>query len=219
MRLRFPYCKHRSIKEYFSAPLCEREKWGFYLKPLFLPQSHFKDLCSENVPLEGWELFYAKIRKCYPVQWFIREWLLSLDNPAWFFFWVRQRRLQEFRWKVKLFFKPCSPRFRKFWPRHEYRDLVEVIREANFALILDFWFEEFEGYSYDDSVEDSSKEFEKWMRESVAWITVGRKNVEQEFYETCIKDFQTAKKIREKRRKRDEEILVQMMKYRQFFWT
>ncbi len=73
--------KVNSVEEFFSLNIKNREFFGFYLKPEALPWEQMIET-EEN----GWDFFYKEIKKQYPIQYFLREWIFSLNNPVVSFF-------------------------------------------------------------------------------------------------------------------------------------
>jgi len=222
-----------SIEKYFALPKDQRERFGLYLTPHSLP---FDPFDKQNI---GWGEFYRKIRQEYPIQWFLREWIFSLDNPIILFFKRIQWKLSDWKYNIKRFIKPCNPRFRKAHPRWAYSDTVELARDVNFALILDFWYEEVVDGPVDWQSEPHHKEFYDWLTGAVNWIEIGRPALVEErekeadiaFDKSCksqnVKEDKPSfddiygKEISLEREiyNRDTKILQEFVEKREWFWT
>ena len=217
----FPYVKVKSATEYFNLPKEKREKFGFYLKPFSLPSKLFSK--SDD----GWEVFEERIRREYPVQGWIREWFLSLDNPVYSFFGHLKSNLRKARLSVKHTFCPAHPRFRKEYPRHIWRDLSEAMVDINLALILDFWYEEIIDGHVDWTYHP---EFYEWIKGAVHYIEVVRPDIEDQISK-AFKDVKTFADMtyNEKYKKIDNleaelyrldtKIIKEMIENRVYFWT
>ena len=138
--MKIPSIKVHSVEGYFQLPKADREFHGLYRKPYALPLGF---LCGRRFGKEqGWSDWEARIRKEYPLQWFFREWLTSWDNPVYALVTQIRMRYSDIHYNVKRFISPLYPRFRKAFPRHAYKEISVASVEINFALILDFWYEE-----------------------------------------------------------------------------
>jgi len=163
--------KVNSAAEYFLLPKSERtNKFGFYKVPCFLPWTY-----NNPESDEGWDAFKREIRKQFPIQWFFRDWLLSLDNPVifWYYKFIGWP-LRDFKWALRLFCKPLFPRWRKALPRHQYMDICELVVLANFALIQDFFYEEADKGIVDWNATPAHKKFFRELKKAIRWIEVER---------------------------------------------
>lgn len=220
----FPNVHCKGVDDYFELPKSKREKFGIYLTPYALP--------SEILDKEkkGWSSWSKIIRKKYPVQGWIREWFFSYDNPLYRFIRITSMKFNSFYYNIKRFFKPCSPRFFKSWRRWEYMDKVEAIQIVNFAMIQDFWHDEINRDYVDWESDTAHKIFYEWIKSAISWIEVERQICEnrlseayniahkkntKNYYEKYSEVHEIEKLIDEK----DEQILIDMIKYRKFFWT
>ena len=223
---KLPYVDVSSVEEYFSLPKNKREKCGLYLRPFALPWEIFKDTPKE----EGWDFFYSKIKKEYPMQWFFREWLFGLDNPCISVFYKYVLwPYKEFRYAAIRWFNPLHPRWRKSLLRHQYKDIQELVVDSNFALIRDFYWEEVVDGFVDWEADDKHKEFYEQLVANVHWIeeTLPRldekyythltnaSNIEGDFYTKYRNSIAVEKEIED----RKTEILTWFIKNRGFFWT
>lgn len=224
-----PLYKISSVEAYFALPKSEREKWGLYRKPFALPSELFNK--SET---GGWGAFERQIRKEYPIQGFLREWLFTTENPVNWFFYRIYRRYRDIKYAIKKFFRPAHPRFRKVYPRHKWMDVHYAVEEINLALLLDFWYEEvvdglvkWNGDRYHRAVYD-------FLKKSVYWIEKTRPRLEAQiqaehkkihaYYEQGIKKTYEQKygrinRIEKQIQDKITEIIVKMAKYRPYLWT
>lgn len=222
----FPHVPKSSVTDYFNLPRHERTKWGVYLKPYALPLENFSTKGEM-----GWDTWSKRIRKEFPIQGWFREWFLSWDNPLYAFIKRIHMRRIDMKYAIKNFIDPHGKRYRKVWPRHKWLDITDVIRESNFALILDFWYDEVSrGYVNWESSEQHV-EFYDWLKKSVEWIDKGRpaaskqydieltlasNNKSDEPYDVKYKKVNEIENIIEQT---DTRILNKMIEYRGFFWT
>lgn len=207
-----------SVEKYFALPKSQREWHGIYRLPIGLPA----DFMSDNPSEKGWDEFSRRIRTEYPIQGFIREYLLSYDNPIYALFGRAIYRIKGYKYNIKRFFVPCSPRFRAVWPRWQYKDTSEAIIDVNFALILDFWHEEIVDNNHVDwSADTKGREFYNWIKSAVNYIEVYRVKHQKALDKAYdIKDgYKTVRMYEDLIRNTDTEILKKMVEYREYFWT
>ena len=211
-----------SVQEYFSLSKSEREVFGFYKMPFSLPWSIYDDN-------DGWDAFYKKIAKEYPIQYFFRVWLFSFSNPLYAF---AKRRVcwpyANLRAAIHHLLKPCCPRWRKTLPRQRYSDIVNLIVESNFNLILDFYYEEVENGHVDWQADDDHRKFYNTLVNTVKWIEHEQKILEQKSMDIlaiALKDKQYKEKhseydaIEKQIEDKKTEILKWMIENREYFWT
>jgi len=218
--------KVNSVEEYFALPKQDREVHGFYRIPYALPWERFQS--TET----GWDAFYKKIKKEYPVQYFFRHWLPSLDNPIVSIFkryvsWP----LNDLKYNIIRWIKPVHPRWRKSLPRHKYADISHLIVESNFALICDFYHEEVVSGWVDWESDEPHKTFYNKLVEYVNWIEKERSKIEDSYWEAMdisgknveptsysIK-YAEPNKIETLRLSKETEILTWFINNRGFFWS
>ena len=214
------YVKAESVDDYFSLPKKEREKYGIYISPLTLPWTGSAD--------SGWDEWSRLIRKEYPVQGFIREWLFSYDNPVYAFISRTEDKLRDFKYSVKHLLKPACPRFRKAYPRHQWKDITQAVVDVNFALILDFYYEEVMDGHVDWESTPCHKEFMKGLIYAVEWIEEGLPRLDEDLrveYERVNPDlpyadaYQKVVEIEKEIETKITEILKFFIDNRGFFWT
>jgi hypothetical protein len=222
------FLKHvsvNSVDEYFALPTNEREHWGLYRKPYALPMDK---LLGGN--LRGWDAWEKQIKSQYPVQWFFREWFTSYKNPVYSFIMGFYYNYTELKYAIKRFIKPFYPRFRKAFPRHKYSDVSEVLRNVNFALLLDFWYEEMVDGVVNWNSNQTHKKFYRDVKNAVKYIEVERPALEKKSTDELLKTISKKKgtfderyakydALEEKINQKDRELLVWMMQQREMFWT
>lgn len=223
--------KIESVDEYFALPKEKREYKGFYRVPFALPSSLFPNKEGEK----GWEDFYKEIKKRYPIQYFFREYLTSIDNPLMYIWKIKiSAPFFHFKYAVKRFFNPILPRWRKTLKRHQYSDICEIIRTSNFNLILDFYYEEVVDGVVDWNADDLHQKAYKEIIETVKWIEEEREKAVEKSYELLDKsnrkykedgtvDYKSTYKEHDELesfiKNKDTEILKWMIDNRDFFWT
>lgn len=188
----------KTSKEWFNLPQEKREKWGFwYLVPFGL-EMKFGDggemLCE-------WDSFYREIKKRYPIQYFLRE-----------FVWQGLRGLykwhiKEYFYKTLYIFKPLHKDIRSKIPRTEWRDITSLIEDVNFQFIISFAKEARES-SIDWNYNKEHKEFYSWLIKTEDFLLNELPKTEE------LIPGQEDKVEKEK-----EKILINLIKYRHFFWT
>jgi hypothetical protein len=232
--MKIPSIKVSGVEEYFSLPLKERTWHGLYKEPYSLP------FCWGSDQEDGWESFYKKIQKEFPIQWFVRRWISSFDNPITlalykYVFWP----YRDFKWAVQNWLKPCFPRWRKVLPRHKYSDITEMIVDSNFALILDFYHEEVVDGHVDWNSDEIHKKFKKELEKNVLWIEKGREKLQEKIDKALSesnanrkfinknskktfdyeKTYKQHNKLEKQKKDKINEILKWMIDNREFFWT
>jgi hypothetical protein len=226
MKRLLPYINVQDVDEYFNLPREKRTKLGLYLVPYTLPFEMF----SRNNQ-KGWDGWEAGIRKEFPIQWFVREWCFSCDNPLYLLGVVIHRHLRDAWYNIKRMFKPVAPRFRKAWKRWEYRDIADAIADVNFALIQDFYHEEVESSEFVDWSSSSTSEFFTWLKGAIQWIEIDRKDLIKEIdvqQSNAFRDksdtpyaekYRYYNSLNNKLVEEDTKILTEMIKYRDYFWS
>lgn len=206
--------KVNSVEEYFALTKKEREHFGFYKTPAYLPSEMF----TPNV--KGWKSFYDEIKKQYPIQWFFREWIFSPENPIYWFFKSNHFRFLDFKYSIRNFIKPSYPRWRKTLPRHKYSDISEVFVNSNFNLILDFYHEEASKGYIDWEYDESHRNFYFTLSSYVKWIEEDRgvfsKKMEDLLTEKNFSEYDNIEKII---KEKESEILKWFVDNKDFFWT
>ena len=229
------YVNVHSVQDYFNLPKQERERFGLYRKPFALPCEWLQTRTGAKIGTikpekQGWATWEAEIRRRYPAQWFLREWCFSWENPVYAFFKGLYFDYREKKYAVKRFINPFYPRFRKSMPRHQYSDVCEVLRKANFALLLDFWYDEMVDGIVDWNDNTNHKNFFKGVKAAVKYIEIDRPALEKRADDALTV---ATKKIRgtfeqrygrhdaleRKIDQKDTELLIWIMQNREMFWT
>lgn len=162
--------------------------------------------CVKYTPEEFFEILKNK-----PITPFYKEWWLRFKWGA-----------NDFSWNVYRFFKPCNKRIRKVIPKN-WIDLDELIRVANFEILLQFYEEE-----YKDAYVEFDTEFVLWLEKSYEYIKHGRDNIQNEINSEFNiiesmpynnRSYSSIWDLEKKMENMDTDILVNMMKYRGHFWT
>lgn len=222
-KLFFPYVSVNRVEDYFMLPKEKREKWGIYLKPIALP---FNIFCEEE---NGWCHFSKEIRKKYPIQGWIREWLFSFNNPVYSFLSNIRNSIRDKILSFRFFLNPVHYRFRKAYPRHKWQDISHSIVAVNYAMIQDFYHEEMSRDFVDWNSTKEHQEFFDWINKSIYWIEKARpqakKEIESKYAKISNKNESYSQKysgiieIENIIEDTDSRILKQMVEYRGFFWT
>lgn len=219
-----------TVDGYFAIPKNKRSLMGLYLYPMSLRGggSVFDSNTGNTINfLCEWDKFSSMIRKEYPIQGYFREWFFTVDNPVYFFIWKILDNVKALYYNLKRIIWPVAPRFRKVAPRWRYDDVCEIIREANFALIQDFWHEEVVDGFVDWNGDDHHHEFYLWIEQAIRWIEVEKpdflKQISDEYDkvhgDSYKKNYAKIDEIEEIINKKDTEILTQMIVRRERFWT
>lgn len=229
--MKIPHLKINSVEEYFKLPISEREWHGLYKIPYALPLEQFEI----DPEIQGWDSFYSKIKKLYPIQYFFRKWLPSYDNPI-VLYWNRLVNwpLVNFNYKLKLLINPRFPRWRKSLPRHMSLDITELVVTSNLALICDFYRDEvLDGWV--DWSQGDHKTFHDDLVSKVKWIEEERE-ILKELIEEALTNASKNKIIVNKKldyhttyaelhrleanlKNKDTEVLKWFIDNRDWFWT
>ena len=166
-----PYANVQSVDAYFALPKNERERFGLYLRPLSLPIDGF---LSSNPDTKDWAFWKKQIKKHYPIQGYVREVLLSYGNPVYAFFSIKKMQLGYLKRKINRLIKPLHPRIHKAYRRHEVKDVSSALIDVNFALILDFWYEEVTNGIVSWTHDKDHRDFHNQLKKTVKYIEVER---------------------------------------------
>jgi hypothetical protein len=176
--------------------------------------------------MEGWDAWRNKVKKEHPIQYFIREKIEDIEDDV-------ISKYYRIKYYVRTLLFPENKRIRDSIPVRGH-DIASIIEKMNFATILQFKEEADKSY-VDWDANEGHKEFKAWLGRSVIWLTEGKANLEKELdraYPT-VSLMRTGEITLEKYndmykevhrlegliKQTDENILVQMMKYREYFWT
>lgn len=176
---------------------------------------------------EEWDAWRVNIKKKHPIQYAIREAIEDVEYSLY-------RKWRSLRYKVKTFFVPENAMIRKAVPKR-YADITSIILDVNFATILQFKKEADESM-VDWRAHETHAEFKAWLNTACVWINEGRANLEKEInkaypsrdisvllkpnsieeYQDMYKEVHRLEALIDQT---DENILIQMIKFRSYFWT
>ncbi|MFN5249945.1 MAG: hypothetical protein ACK5DE_02780 [Bacteroidota bacterium] len=181
-----------------------------------------------SATMEEWAAWRDNVKKSYPIQYAIRDTIETLEHRLYY-------RYTGLRYWIKTFFRAENETIRKAVPTR-YTDTTSLIIDVNFAIIKQFKKEADESY-VDWDGHESHAEFKKWLDLAYTWITEGRPNLEKErdraypkrrslaeiFKSDSKEDYHSlygeVHRLEALIAQTDENILIQMIKYREYFWT
>ena len=180
------------------------------IKELDNPETLKKCIPAEDV--------FAMIRNRPPLKWYEKLW-----NKIHF-------TTYDTVWYVYRLFKPCHKKIRKAVPR-QWSDLVELTREVNFAIIVEFYEDEFSEESFQSPDNEETLKVAEFLKTSYKYIKEDRallqnkidieldqawRNNESEqrskiYHDTFI--------LEQELETRDTEVLVNLMRFRAWLWS
>jgi hypothetical protein len=177
--------------------------------------------------MEEWDEWRVNVMKAHPIQYAIRDAIEDIEYKLY-------RKWRSLRYKVKTFFVPENAMIRKAVPKR-YADTTSIILDVNFATILQFKKEADESM-VDWQAHEEHAEFKAWLNTACVWINEGRANLEKEkdkaypsrnisvlLKPSTIEEYQDMYKEVNRLEalidQTDENILIQMIKFRNYFWT
>jgi hypothetical protein len=114
--------------------------------------------------------------------------LMAAKRQAWFEIWSRlPYSWRETWWKVKAIFSPEHKKLRKALPR-TWADTTELIRILNFAMLTEFYEDEFLDGWVDWDSDESHKQFKDWLTASYIYIKLERPELEKRYWEAMPND-------------------------------
>jgi hypothetical protein len=172
--------------------------------------------------MEDWEAFDNKVKKNYPVQYFFRNFLVVK-------YWILKRKINDFVWKLRHYVKNPRTEMRDIVFPSRYEDLPEIIINFNIQIVKELverekYFEHFESQL---KARNKRGQFERDLKKYYHYVTVTREEMTKEVADLLSKDNMLpfkkgsnlwTKKIK-KIEKLDEEMIIWIAKYRQYFWT
>lgn len=191
------YVDVNSADEYFLLPRKQREHYFMYKLPYSLPVK-IGDLMGGE-----WSKFYKSIKRKYPIQYFFREVLFPFI----------ERHYRNVRRALREIFTPANAEIRAKIPRH-YCDIASLIEDINFQLIVSFKKEADNGM-VDWNGTEGHKEFYNWLHETAKTVSQ-IPSMEDELLDFSNEEY---KQKHEELEKLKEKILIEMVKYRHYFWT
>jgi hypothetical protein len=176
--------------------------------------------------LEGWDAWRAKVKKEHPIQYFIREKIEDIEDGI-------IRKYSSIRYYLRTLLIPENKVIRNSIPSRAH-DVASIIEKMNFAAILQFK-DEADKSQVDWAASENHKEFKDWLDRAVVWLNEGKANLEKELdrayppvslmytreitLEKYNDMYKEVHRLEDLIKQTDEAILVQMMKYREYFWT
>ncbi|MEK6882990.1 MAG: hypothetical protein AABY22_25425 [Nanoarchaeota archaeon] len=176
---------------------------------------------------ENWK---TKIRDKY---WELKWWVKSSSFGVWWEYKIEHPYL----YPMRCIFNPRHKKLRKSIPR-VWSDSTELIREVNFAIITEFYTDEFVSGNIDWNYNKAHRDFAKWLKNAYKYITIERPELDKQMlaaYPKIPKGVDTLKWLNEphsyKERygevnrieklinKKDKEILIGLTNHREMFWT
>lgn len=173
---------------------------------------------------KGWVIWRNKIKRQYPVQYFLRE--FCTDSAYWI-----KRNWDNIYWTVYSWFKPAHPMIRKAIPRR-WSDLTETMVNVNLAAILQFK-EEADGSIVNWDSDEEHRNFKKWLEDAAYYVLYGRKRLEQQLAAAYPKDhsfenpsplsyeelYGEVNRLEKELWEKDTQIIKEMIDRRDYFWT
>jgi hypothetical protein len=220
-KFHIPYVKIKDfekVEDYFNLPKEEREYKGFWYRVPYYWTFDPKTFMTGDSLSAQWD---KEIRKRYPIQWFFRDWLFSTDNPVYraivFPYW----RLRDFYWNLRAWIKPMQKRTVKASRPFHYSDICGLIESVNFAMLLDFYHEDYIKNDFIDwKAQENQAEFERKLIEYVKELEVeipAKEKISDSHVDSG--EYEKSWSVDEEIAKKKEEILVWMIKNRDHFWT
>lgn len=136
---------------------------------------------------------------------------------------------------IKLFkFLFCCkfPRLKKVYKHLSYRDLENKIAELNFAIILDFWYQQIKESDWDWTELEDRKNFYKWIKNTVEYIenerplllnkiklSLDEASSHKEVSKDTIKLYREYRELNIELQEKDNSIITELLKYRNYFWA
>lgn len=133
--------------------------------------------------------------------------------------------LNDWVWYLYRQIRPCHAAVRDAIPK-SWVDDVELIRDVNFAIIKEFY--EKESNTVDWTAHEEHQAFYAWLQASYEYITSGRMLKEGELQQAWervdggvvgVARYAQVDAIEDHITQQDDAILVQMMRYRKYFWS
>lgn len=161
---------------------------------------------------------FAMIKNRPPLKWYQKLW-----NKIHF-------TTYDSVWYVYRLFKPCHRKIRNTIPR-QWSDLVELIRDVNFAFIVEFYEDEYREGSFEDPDNDELQKVAEFIKTSYKYIKEDRAllqnkiDIELDLAWRIDKKEQRASvytdifALEQELDARDTEVLVKLMQYRAWMWS
>lgn len=170
--------------------------------------------------------------------WDIRMWMGRTDMGCWYSLHIEDKYL----YPMRCWFNPRHKKLRKSIPK-TWSDSVELVRLVNFAIITEFYEDEFNNDTVDWTCDKAHRDFSLWLKKSYKYIIVTRPELENKlsksypkFDDSYVDDkgywhiSKTDKRPYEVRYKKviyyeklikdgDDKVLTELIAYREFMWT
>jgi hypothetical protein len=175
---------------------------------------------------EGWQEWDKQTSKKYPVIYRIREFIEDAEYDL-------IRKYSDIKYTIRTFLFPENKIIRESIPIRNH-DIASIIPQMNFAAILQFK-EEADKSMVDWDGDETQKEFKRWLDSAAIWVKEGRPNLQKALQDAypnvSLADMQTmsgeqvkglyfeVERLESLIAKTDENILIEMIKYRNYFWT
>lgn len=173
------------------------------------------DTLKSCLPVED---VFAMIRNRPPLKWHQKLW-----NKIHF-------TTYDSVWYVYRLFKPCHQKVRNTIPR-QWSDLVELIRDVNFAFIVEFYEDEYRKESFADPDNDEAQKVAEFLETSYKYIKEERELLQNKISleldlvwrvdnkEQRSKTYADIFVLEKELESRDTEVLVKLMQYRAWMWS
>ncbi len=131
----------------------------------------------------------------------------------------------DFVWEVYRYFKPCHQQIRKAIP-NRWTDISELIGIINFELLKAFHDNEMDIVDWDSN--ELHSEFKTWIEQAYNYITIERPKLEDQISNsypprgmkgTYEEKYGELTRLETLLTQKDTEILVEIVKRREMFWS
>lgn len=183
-------------------------KWTSVLKELNKRKQDCEDHPEKLIKLESVEDFFATIKEYKPT---------IFDKFKW---WAN-----DFVWDVYRSFKPCHQQIRKAIP-NRWTDITELIRIVNFELLKSFHDNEMHIIEWNSN--ELHAEFKSWIDKAYQYITIERPQLEDQISHsypplgskgTYEEKYGELNRLEKLLAQKDTEVLTEMVKKREMFWS
>ena len=192
----------------------------------FLERKKLYYVQPSGLSREGWEKWEANISDSYPALFAFREKTQDFED------WIVDR-FRDSKRGFRAIFRPRYTRVRKLIPR-TYADVTHLIREVNFALLIEFK-EEADKSCVNWDATPEHKEFKQWLDTACVWITEGQANLANKindiyeqvslipegptFMDKVTPLYEEIDRIEKLMADTDNNILHKLIEYRSYMWT
>jgi hypothetical protein len=133
--------------------------------------------------------------------------------------------LNDVSWDIYRYFKPCHQQIRKAIP-NRFTDICELIRDVNFEFVKSFHDNEMDIIDWD--ADDQHKEFKNWINKSYEYITIERPELQDQLSKSYPpprakgsyqEKYAEVIRLESLIETKDSELLLEIIKRRQMFWS